>query len=267
MISRFYFEIYGWVGTGVNSSLLPSQQDITNAARTGPCVALSINGNEVSGTCVGDDGQVGSAVWVRRPECDNPASFGTECAWPAETGAVPPLCTTVPSTNCACWFKLRCPPGMSRYGDGSACSGGGFPNCDLGYCSNQANGGMLACSEVVNPTYHCGKPFIANVVLTGAQQLEARNYYSLSNNNVGLMFKSGYSFTCGASTCSANAFWNVFSMRLVLVYADSCGLTHLHPVVSRAAPAKTASACSAPLLCRSDRCCMFRTLCFASGRR
>jgi hypothetical protein len=29
--------------------------------------------------------------------------------------------------------------GQTRNGDGSACSGGGKPNCDLGYCSGHTN--------------------------------------------------------------------------------------------------------------------------------
>ena len=38
-----------------------------------------------------------------------------------------------------CVCKLRCPAGQVRYGDGSACTGGGVPNCDLGYCHNNPN--------------------------------------------------------------------------------------------------------------------------------
>ena len=44
---------------------------------------------------------------------------------------------------------LRCPASQSRYGDGSACRGGGLPNCDLGFCHNNPNGGMESC---VQPT-------------------------------------------------------------------------------------------------------------------
>jgi hypothetical protein len=38
-----------------------------------------------------------------------------------------------------CVCLLRCPTGQTRYGDGSACRGGGLPNCDLGYCHNNPN--------------------------------------------------------------------------------------------------------------------------------
>lgn len=44
-----------------------------------------------------------------------------------------------------CWLQLACPEGQTRYGDGSACRGGGLPTCDLGFCSNQPNGGMPSC--------------------------------------------------------------------------------------------------------------------------
>jgi hypothetical protein len=50
---------------------------------------------------------------------------------------------TYSSDPCVC--LLRCPQGQSRYGDGSACSGGGLPNCDLGYCKNSPNVGMSPC--------------------------------------------------------------------------------------------------------------------------
>jgi hypothetical protein len=45
------------------------------------------------------------------------------------------------SNTCAygCWKALECPPGMSHYGDGSACQGGGRPNCDLSWCWNPNN--------------------------------------------------------------------------------------------------------------------------------
>jgi hypothetical protein len=38
-----------------------------------------------------------------------------------------------------CWCNLPCPAGQTRYGDGSACSGGGKATCDLGYCANSPN--------------------------------------------------------------------------------------------------------------------------------
>ena len=41
------------------------------------------------------------------------------------------------SDPCVC--LLRCPVGQSRVGDGSACQGGGQPNCDLGYCHGNPN--------------------------------------------------------------------------------------------------------------------------------
>ena len=40
----------------------------------------------------------------------------------------------------SCWCKLPCPAGQTRYGDGSACQGGGKPNCDLGHCAGSPNG-------------------------------------------------------------------------------------------------------------------------------
>ena len=45
-------------------------------------------------------------------------------------------CTYTPDP-CVC--LLRCPTGQTRYGDGSACQGGGLPNCDLGYCHSNPN--------------------------------------------------------------------------------------------------------------------------------
>ena len=49
-----------------------------------------------------------------------------------------------------CWCNLPCPPGQSRYGDGSACQGGGLPTCDLGYCANAPNGNMPSCTTPVD---------------------------------------------------------------------------------------------------------------------
>jgi hypothetical protein len=45
-----------------------------------------------------------------------------------------------------CVCQLRCPTGQARYGDGSACEGGGVQNCDLGYCHGNPNGGMEHCA-------------------------------------------------------------------------------------------------------------------------
>jgi hypothetical protein len=44
--------------------------------------------------------------------------------------------------GCVC--KQRCPAGMKRYGDGSACTGGG-KRCDFGWCHNNPNGGLPKC--------------------------------------------------------------------------------------------------------------------------
>ncbi len=44
-----------------------------------------------------------------------------------------------------CWNEMDCPEGQTKYGDGSACTGGGKPNCDLGFCSNSPNGNMPQC--------------------------------------------------------------------------------------------------------------------------
>lgn len=63
------------------------------------------------------------------------------------------VATCAPHRSCKswCWLEMPCPVGQQRYGDGSACSGGGKPNCDLGFCSNQPNGGMPSC-PVTQPT-------------------------------------------------------------------------------------------------------------------
>ena len=44
-----------------------------------------------------------------------------------------------------CVCLLRCPAGQVRYGDGSACTGGGLPDCDLGYCLNSPTTGRSSC--------------------------------------------------------------------------------------------------------------------------
>ena len=45
------------------------------------------------------------------------------------------------STNC--WNDFGCPGTMIAQGDGSACSGGGEPDCDLGICAGSPNGGSV----------------------------------------------------------------------------------------------------------------------------
>jgi len=48
-----------------------------------------------------------------------------------------------------CWLHLACPKGQKRYGDGSACRGGGKPTCELGWCNGSPNGGR-SCAPVLN---------------------------------------------------------------------------------------------------------------------
>jgi len=57
-----------------------------------------------------------------------------------------------PGTECVC--NLRCPPGMKRWGDGSACEGGG-KQCDLGGCHGHPNRGLVHCDELRPKT--CGQ--------------------------------------------------------------------------------------------------------------
>ena len=56
------------------------------------------------------------------------------------------LISTAPEAEAGCTYRhdpcvclLRCPTWQTRYGDGSACQGGGLPNCDLGYCHSNPN--------------------------------------------------------------------------------------------------------------------------------
>ena len=41
--------------------------------------------------------------------------------------------------NGRCWCQIACPKGQIRWGDGSACKGGGKPSCDLGHCTGSPN--------------------------------------------------------------------------------------------------------------------------------
>merc|ERR1712010_349333 len=41
--------------------------------------------------------------------------------------------------NKYCWCQIACPKGQIRWGDGSACKGGGKPTCDLGHCQGSPN--------------------------------------------------------------------------------------------------------------------------------
>eukprot|EP00294_Goniomonas_avonlea_P005175 CAMPEP_0114552440 /NCGR_PEP_ID=MMETSP0114-20121206/7125_1 /TAXON_ID=31324 /ORGANISM="Goniomonas sp, Strain m" /LENGTH=856 /DNA_ID=CAMNT_0001737315 /DNA_START=17 /DNA_END=2587 /DNA_ORIENTATION=+ len=53
-----------------------------------------------------------------------------------------------------CWNMLPCPKGMKRYGDGSACRGGGKPTCDLGWCAGRPNG-YKPCTPPTKRAYKC----------------------------------------------------------------------------------------------------------------
>jgi hypothetical protein len=51
-----------------------------------------------------------------------------------------------------CVCSLRCPVGMHRYGDGSGCTGGDTPNCDLGWCHSNPNN--LPTCDTLSPDWH-----------------------------------------------------------------------------------------------------------------
>jgi hypothetical protein len=86
------------------------------------------------------------------PSCDlsfswNPANKGNgdipKCRVPElERRAL--KCAKTKSCPSWAWIHVPCPAGMTRYGDGSACRGGGRSNCDLGFVSNAANA-LPAC--------------------------------------------------------------------------------------------------------------------------
>ena len=73
-----------------------------------------------------------------RPGCCDPLPNSIP-----ETSTTPEAGCTYTNTNflegATCVCLLRCPTGQTRFGDGSACGGGGLPNCDLGYCHSNPN--------------------------------------------------------------------------------------------------------------------------------
>ncbi len=67
--------------------------------------------------------------------------------WPQARNTIkgPFLQAGCSSGSTACWCYLPCPPGTTRQGDGSGCSGPGGYTCDLGYCANSPNPGRPFC--------------------------------------------------------------------------------------------------------------------------
>ena len=57
------------------------------------------------------------------------------------------LATAHGARGAECVCNLRCPAGMKRWGDGSACEGGGKKPCDLGGCHGHPNSGIVSCDE------------------------------------------------------------------------------------------------------------------------
>ena len=118
------------------------------------------------------------------------------------SGAGPESGCTYSADPCVC--LSRCPAGQTRYGDGSACRGGGLPNCDLGYCHNNPNGGMDSC---VQPTpwfrVDLGLAFnVHSVIVTSAAQFDVNSFNVYVGSNPSQPDGTG-NIKCGSAFSSS----------------------------------------------------------------